>query len=115
MGSRDDAEYFESRAEAEIQLAQEAGHASAVRAHYIMAGIYLDRVHGPGEVHNDTRERVEGGAEDVREQDVERCLDAVRADYGDEAALYAASRADACRMSGNKEGESIWWAVARDS
>jgi len=44
----DDRLYFELRAEAEIALAQRATHPDAVRAHYLLAGYYLDRVHGPG-------------------------------------------------------------------
>jgi hypothetical protein len=44
--SADDLAYFESRAEAEIALAQEARHARAVKAHYELAAAYLDRIHG---------------------------------------------------------------------
>jgi hypothetical protein len=42
----DDEDYYERRAETEIELAQTATHAGAVRAHYEMATAYLDRVHG---------------------------------------------------------------------
>lgn len=42
-----DKEYFEKRAEAELSLAQAAAHPAAVRAHYLMAGFYLDRLYGP--------------------------------------------------------------------
>ena len=44
--------YFEKRAEAEISLAQTATHPAAVRAHYLLAGLYLDRLYSPnsGEV-----------------------------------------------------------------
>jgi hypothetical protein len=38
--------YFETRAEAEISLAQQARHARAVKAHYELASAYLDRIHG---------------------------------------------------------------------
>jgi hypothetical protein len=41
-----DLAYFESRAEAEIEAATRAEHHEAVRAHYLMAGYYLDKVHG---------------------------------------------------------------------
>ena len=34
--------YFRERAEAEIQAAQAAGHPEAARAHYVLAGYYLD-------------------------------------------------------------------------
>ena len=37
--------YLEKRAEAELELAQRATHACAVRAHYEMATAYLDRIH----------------------------------------------------------------------
>ena len=39
-------EYYERRAEAEIELAQKADHSAAVRAHYELASAYLDRIHG---------------------------------------------------------------------
>lgn len=38
--------YYESRAEAEIALAQAARHARVVKAHYELAAAYLDRIHG---------------------------------------------------------------------
>jgi hypothetical protein len=41
--------YFERRAEAELELAQQAVHPSAVRAHYLLAGYYLDQVYGGGQ------------------------------------------------------------------
>jgi hypothetical protein len=44
--SPDELAYFESRAEAEISLAQQARHARAVKAHYELASAYLDRIHG---------------------------------------------------------------------
>ncbi|MBB4086025.1 hypothetical protein ACLN6N_14815 [Sphingomonas carotinifaciens] len=40
-----DKDYFYQRAEAELQLAQRATHPAAVRAHYIIANHYLDRVY----------------------------------------------------------------------
>ncbi len=43
---RDDKDYFEKRAEAEIAMAQRATHASVVRAHYELATAYLDRIYG---------------------------------------------------------------------
>ncbi len=42
-----DKEYFEQRAEAELSLAQAAAHPAAVRAHYLLAGFYLDRLYCP--------------------------------------------------------------------
>jgi len=44
--SPDEMTYLESRAEAEIALAQRAPHARAVKAHYELASAYLDRIHG---------------------------------------------------------------------
>lgn len=42
----DDLQYYERRAEAEIQLAQQAEDSRAVRAHYELASAYLDLIHG---------------------------------------------------------------------
>lgn len=44
--SRDEVNYYQSRAEAELELAQRAEHAEAVQAHYQLASAYLDRIHG---------------------------------------------------------------------
>jgi len=41
--------YFYDRAEAELEAAQNAEHPAAVRAHYLLAGHYLDRFYGPPE------------------------------------------------------------------
>lgn len=46
----DDTEnYLEKRAEAELDLAQAAEHPAAVKAHYMLAGYYLDRLYGPAD------------------------------------------------------------------
>lgn len=42
----DDSEYFYERAETELKLAQAAEHPQVVKAHYLLAGHYLDRVYG---------------------------------------------------------------------
>jgi hypothetical protein len=42
-----DKDYFEERAEAELSMAQAAAHPAAVRAHYMLAAFYLDRLHFP--------------------------------------------------------------------
>jgi len=39
--------YFRERAEAEIQAAQAADHPQAARAHYVLAGYYLDLSYNP--------------------------------------------------------------------
>lgn len=44
--STDELNYYEKRAEAEIELAQRARHRRAVQAHYELASAYLDRIHG---------------------------------------------------------------------
>jgi len=44
--SREELDYYERRAEEEIELAQRAKHARAVQAHYQMASAYLDLIHG---------------------------------------------------------------------
>ena len=44
--SQEEQEYYERRAEAELELAQAAAHRQAVQAHYELASAYLDRIHG---------------------------------------------------------------------
>jgi hypothetical protein len=44
--SREEQDYYERRAEAEIALAQGARHQRAVQAHYELASAYLERIHG---------------------------------------------------------------------
>lgn len=44
--AEDERSYFLERAEAELEQAQSATHPSAVRAHYYLANLYLDRVYG---------------------------------------------------------------------
>ena len=44
--SDEDRDYLNDRAEAELVLAQKADHPEAVRAHYLLAGYYLDRLYG---------------------------------------------------------------------
>ena len=43
-----DLDYFLLRAEAELSLAQVAEHPAAVKAHYTLAGYYLDTVYRDG-------------------------------------------------------------------
>lgn len=50
--SREELDYYERRAEAEIELAQRAKHARAVQVHYELASAYLDRIHGDNPVSN---------------------------------------------------------------
>lgn len=44
--SREDATYFERRAETQIQLAQKSNDTRVVQAHYELASAYLDRIYG---------------------------------------------------------------------
>lgn len=44
-----DRHYFYGRAETELERAQRAAHPEAVKAHYVLAGYYLDRAYGEGE------------------------------------------------------------------
>jgi len=52
MTLRDDRLYFRERAEQEIRRAQRADHPDAARAHYELAGYYLDLVHNRTERSN---------------------------------------------------------------
>lgn len=45
--SDDERSYFHRRAEDEIEAAQAARHPEAVRAHYLLAGYYLDLAFNP--------------------------------------------------------------------
>jgi len=45
----EDVNYYERRAEAEIELAQRSGNAAAVQAHYQLATAYLDKIYGESE------------------------------------------------------------------
>lgn len=44
--SPEDLDYYERRAEAEIELARRASHSRAVQAHYDLANLYLEHIHG---------------------------------------------------------------------
>ncbi len=44
--SQRDIDYYQRRAETEIEMAQNSTDARAVRAHYELASAYLDRIHG---------------------------------------------------------------------
>lgn len=44
--SPDEAAYLERRAEVQLDLAQRARSAPAVKAHYELATAYLERIHG---------------------------------------------------------------------
>jgi hypothetical protein len=42
---RDDVDYFERRAEEEIELARQSSDTRAVQAHYQLASAYLDKIY----------------------------------------------------------------------
>ena len=44
--SHEDVNYYERRAEAEIELAQQSANRHAVQAHYQLATFYLDKIYG---------------------------------------------------------------------
>jgi hypothetical protein len=50
--SDDERSYFRRRAEIEIEAAQAARHPEAVRAHYLLAGYYLDLAFNPAPTAN---------------------------------------------------------------
>ncbi len=47
--SREEAEYFERRAEIQIEMAQKATDTKAVQAHYELANAYLEKLYGETE------------------------------------------------------------------
>ena len=51
----DDLAYFERRAEEELELAQRSNHPEVVKRHYLLAGLYLDRVYYKPEWDIETR------------------------------------------------------------
>lgn len=55
--SSDDSDYLETRAETEIELAQQATDPRVVQAHYDLATAYLDRIHGEEEPDESPEER----------------------------------------------------------
>ncbi len=44
--SVEDRAYFEKRAETHLELAANATDPGVVKAHYLLANLYLDRIHG---------------------------------------------------------------------
>ncbi len=54
MNSVDDKEYYYQRAESELEMAQRTEVSEAVKAHYTLAGYYLDKVYNDGETASTT-------------------------------------------------------------
>lgn len=57
--TEDDKSYYLERAETQLELAQSSTHPDAVRAHYTLAGLYLDRVYGSSNVEREPNEGLE--------------------------------------------------------
>ncbi|HYZ48971.1 MAG TPA: hypothetical protein VE567_08775 [Sphingomonas sp.] len=53
-----DADFFEMRAEQELTAAQDSRHPAVVRAHYELAGLYLDRLNALQPKRHTERERL---------------------------------------------------------
>jgi hypothetical protein len=48
MAMSEDRNYYMQRAEEELEIAQQSQQPEAVKAHYTLAGFYLDRAYGCG-------------------------------------------------------------------
>ena len=105
----DHLDYFQQRAEAELQLAQAAEHANAVRAHYVMAGHYLDLVHN-----DEAQAESAAGGENGRSVPAGLNEWAIRhasrtsQEHGDLAPDYVTARIEACRTAGDWAGVRLW-------
>ena len=103
----DNLDYFQQRAEAELELAQTAEHANAVRAHYTLAGYYLDLVH------NDEAQSAlaaTGKAEPSGGLDewAIRYASRTSQQHGALAPDYVSARILACRTAGDRAGVRLW-------
>ena len=96
-------DYYQERAETELELAQTAGHANAVRAHYLLAGYYLDRVHGDG-----AGTHADDAMADAENSLLARTAGKAIEEHGDLALEYAATRIEACKMAGDAVGQRTW-------
>lgn len=110
----DNLDYFQQRAEAELELAQRAEHANAVRAHYVMAGHYLDLVHNDEaqaalSAQRESGRAVSGGLDEW----AIRYASKTSQEHGDFAPDYVAARIDACRTAGDGAGVRLWEQVLK--
>lgn len=105
----DNLDYFQQRAEAELELAQSAEHANAVRAHYVMAGHYLDLVHND-EAQPAPAAAGEGGraASGGLGAWAIRYASKTSQEHGALAPDYVTARIDACRTAGDRAGVRLW-------
>ena len=109
----DERDYFERRAEKELELAHAAPHANAVRAHYTMAGHYLDRVHGPAEAELPAHgaKLQDGGVSRGFDEWALRFANKAVADHGELASHYVATRVEAARTASDARSAQLWEAV----
>ena len=56
--------YFYERAEEELEQAQHADHPAAVKAHYVLAGLYFDHVFGEKDARGAANVQAPGSAGD---------------------------------------------------
>ena len=56
--------YFYERAEEELEQAQHADHPAAVKAHYVLAGLYFDHVFGEKDAQGAVAGQASGSAGD---------------------------------------------------
>jgi hypothetical protein len=103
----DNLDYFQQRAEAELELAQTAEHANAVRAHYTMAGYYLDLVHNE-EAQAALSARSEAGPSRGLDDWAIRYASKTSQEHGELAPDYVAARIEACRTAGDRAGVRLW-------
>jgi hypothetical protein len=105
----DNLDYFQQRAEAELELAQTAEHANAVRAHYVMAGHYLDLVHNDeAQAALDAQGEAGRGVSGGLDEWAIRYASKTSQEHGDLAPDYVAARIDACRTAGDSAGVRLW-------
>jgi len=57
----EDRDYYYHRAEAELEMAQRSAVPAAVKAHYILAGHYLDKAYAPEEAEMPVDQGVKDG------------------------------------------------------
>ena len=105
----DNLDYFQKRAEAELALAQSAEHANAVRAHYTLAGYYLDLVHNE-EAQAALAAAAEEGAALAGGLDewAIRYAGKTSREHGELAPDYVVARIEACRTAGDRAGLRLW-------
>ena len=99
-------DYFQKRAEAELELAQSAEHANAVRAHYTLAGYYLDLVH------NEEAQAASSASNEAGEGGLAgwalRYASKTSQEHGELAPDYVTARIEACRTAGDHAGVRLW-------